>query len=152
MENWPGPTHFRFRHPKRVRFAEIDAQAVLHNARYLEYFEIGIQEYARATGRYEKVAAAETIDFHVVKVELHYQKPIRIDDELDLWIRTSRIGTTSLTYEMQIHRRDMEELRATGVQVQVRVDRAGGRPVPIDPDQVALIEAFEGRPLRGHSC
>jgi acyl-CoA thioester hydrolase len=131
-----------------VRFAEIDAQAVLHNARYLEYFEIGIQEYARATGRYEKVAPAKAIDFHVVKVELHYRKPIGIDDALDIWIRTSRIGATSLTYEMQIHGRGIEELRATAVQVQVRVDRAGGRPVPIDPDQIALIEAFEGRHLR----
>ena len=148
MQTWPGPTHFRFHHPKRVRFAEIDAQAVLHNARYLEYFEIGIQEYARAIGRYEKLAAAKSIDFHVVKVDLHYQKPIRIDDALDIWIRTSRIGTTSLTYEMQIHGQDIEQLRATGVQVQVRVNQAAGRPVPIDPDQIALIEAFEGRPLR----
>ena len=43
---------FRFAFPKRVRFAEVDAQAVVFNPRYLEYFDIGLVEYFRAAGIY----------------------------------------------------------------------------------------------------
>ena len=39
---------FRFHVTKRVRYAEIDAQRVVFNSRYLEYFDIGITEYWRA--------------------------------------------------------------------------------------------------------
>ena len=41
---------FKFSVRKRVRYAEIDAQAVVFNSRYLEYFDIGITEYWRAAG------------------------------------------------------------------------------------------------------
>lgn len=139
---------FRFCHPKRVRFAEVDAQAVLHNARYLEYFEIGFQEYSRAVGKFEKIDPAKDINFHIVRAELTFRAPIKVDDEVDIWIRTSRIGTTSISYEMQIHGRGVDQLRASGLQVHVRVDRAGGRPVPIDPSHIAMLEGFEGRSLR----
>ena len=45
---------FRFHVTKRVRYAEIDAQAVMFNSRYLEYFDLGITEYWRAAGVYDR--------------------------------------------------------------------------------------------------
>ena len=45
---------FKFHVIKRVRYAEIDAQAVVFNSRYLEYFDIGITEYWRAAGVYDR--------------------------------------------------------------------------------------------------
>ena len=43
---------FRFIWTARARYAEVDAQAVVFNSRYLEYFDIGITEYFRAVGLY----------------------------------------------------------------------------------------------------
>jgi hypothetical protein len=39
-----------FRHRLRVRYGEIDSQAVLFNARYLDYVDIAITEYFRGLG------------------------------------------------------------------------------------------------------
>ena len=39
-----------FRHRVRVRYGEIDSQAVLFNARYLDYADIAITEYFRGLG------------------------------------------------------------------------------------------------------
>ena len=36
---------FRFAWEKRVHYPEIDAQAVVYNSRYLEYFDIALTEY-----------------------------------------------------------------------------------------------------------
>ena len=56
---------FRFSFPKRVRFAEVDAQAVVFNPRYLEYFDIGLVEYWRAAGLYSGPGLAGAPDAHV---------------------------------------------------------------------------------------
>ena len=58
---------FRFSFPKRVRFAEVDAQAVVFNPRYLEYFDIGLVEYFRAAGIYPGVGLAGGPEMHVAR-------------------------------------------------------------------------------------
>ena len=44
---------YRFAWRKRVRYAEIDAQAVVYNSRYLEYFDLALTEYWREAGLYD---------------------------------------------------------------------------------------------------
>src|SRR5262249_11086983 len=39
-----------FRHRIRVRYSEIDGQAVVFNSRYLEYADVAITEYYRSLG------------------------------------------------------------------------------------------------------
>lgn len=39
---------FWFHFPFRVRYSEVDAQAVVFNAHYLTYFDTAITEYFRA--------------------------------------------------------------------------------------------------------
>ena len=41
---------FRFFHPFRVRYSEIDGQGVLFNAHYLTYYDTAITEFFRALG------------------------------------------------------------------------------------------------------
>jgi len=154
---------FRFTYRKRVRYAEIDAQAVLFNSRYLEYFDIGITEYWRAVGMYETsgITGEDAAEFHVAKAVVEFKAPILLDEEVDICVRCTRIGTSSMTFAFELHgtgRRvgpdagdgpaGADDLRATGEEVSVHVAEARGRPAPVPDQVVEKFEAFEGRPLR----
>src|SRR3546814_1539001 len=75
---------FRFHVTKRVRYAEIDAQRVVFNSRYLEYFDIGITEYWRAAGVYDRWPDHSSPEFHVARAEVDYKVPILLDEEIDI--------------------------------------------------------------------
>jgi acyl-CoA thioester hydrolase len=139
---------FRFSFPKRVRFAEVDAQGVVFNSRYLEYFDIGIVEYWRAAGIYGGVGLGGGPEMHVVSANVVYRAPILLDEMVAIAIRCSRIGRTSLTFAFELHCRDGEDLRATGEEVHVHVAEVRGRPTPLPEAVIAKFEAFEGRNLR----
>ena len=139
---------FRFTFPKRVRFAEVDAQGVVFNSRYLEYFDIGIVEYWRAAGIYGGVGLGGGPEMHVVSASVVYRAPILLDEIVAIAIRCSRIGRTSLTFAFELHCGDGEDLRATGEEVHVHVAEVRGRPTPLPESVIAKFEAYEGRNLR----
>ncbi len=140
---------FRFSFPKRVRFAEVDAQAVVFNPRYLEYFDIGLVEYWRAAGLYTGAGLAGGPEAHVVKAVVEFRAPILLDELVAICVRCSRIGTSSMTVQFEIHGGNSgEDLRASGEEVHVVVAEARGRPSPVPADVIAKFEAYEGRSLR----
>lgn len=138
---------FKFSYRKRVRYAEIDAQAVVFNSRYLEYVDIGITEYWRSVG-IKVVPGPDTPEFHVVKATVEYRKPIRVDEEIDICVRVVQAGRSSLTTAFEFHGRDEEDLRACGEIIHVHVDLETGRSQQIPAWIVELFEAFENRSLR----
>lgn len=139
---------FRYAFRKRVRYAEIDAQAVVFNSRYLEYFDIGITEYWRAVGMYDASPVAGGPEFHVAKALVEYRAPILLDEEIDICVRCSRIGSSSMTFLFELHGAGKDDLRATGEEVSVHVSEAQGPPAPVPDWIVALFDTYEGRSLK----
>lgn len=126
---------FNFSTRIRVRWSEVDPQAVVFNARYLDYADIAVTEYWRAI-RAAGLWGDEPIECHVAKAEVLFKKPITADEELDLLMRTARFGTTSMTSLIEIHGTgEADDLRAAIEIVAVHVDLADHRPRPI-PDAV----------------
>ena len=143
---------FRFAWRKRVHFPEIDAQAVVYNSRYLEYFDIALTEYWRAACLYQHTSVSGGVEFHVARALVEYKAPIRLDEEILICCRTQRIGRSSITLALEIHGLaggpDADDLRATGETVHVHVAEVGGRSAPVPDWITALFEAYEGRSLR----
>ena len=113
----------------RVRYAEIDAQAVVFNSRYLEYGDVAVTEYWRAAGLHGKGEAWASLEFHVARALVEYKAPIRYDEEIDLYARTTRIGRSSLTTSIEIHgaaKGPGDDLRATIEIINVNVDLTSG--------------------------
>ncbi|MBU6166832.1 MAG: acyl-CoA thioesterase [Alphaproteobacteria bacterium] len=133
---------------QRARYAEVDAQAVVFNSRYLEYFDIGITEYFRAVGLYPQPNLKGAPELHVVKAEVTYHAPVLLDEMMAICVRCQKIGRTSLTFAFEVHGGDGDDLRASGIEVSVHVDEPRGRPTPVPAAVVALFEAFEGRTLK----
>ncbi len=133
---------FHFSHRLRVRWAEIDGQNVVFNGHYLTYFDVAVTEYWRALGwTYAERFTERGVDTFAVKATLEYKSPARFDDELDVLVRVSRFGRTSLALAFEIHR-DADFL-VQGELVYVFVDVTERRPVPIPPEIQQSITAYE---------
>ncbi len=137
---------FRFCYRVRVRWSEVDPQNVVFNARYLDYGDLGLTEYWRVVD-FRGTDGAGPMDFHVARAEVDYKKPIKPDELIDIWCRTERLGTTSMTILMEIHGagETPDDLRAVIREVQVHVDLDTHRPKPL-PDIVReRFTAFDHR-------
>lgn len=143
---------FRFAWKKRVHYPEIDAQAVVYNSRYLEYFDIALTEYWREAGLYQHAPVSGGPEFHVARAVVEYKAPILLDEEILICCRTERIGNSSIAIALEIHGLkngpEGDDLRATGETVQVHVAQARGSPAPVPGWIVALFEGYEGRTLK----
>jgi acyl-CoA thioester hydrolase len=138
---------FRFSYPRRVRYAEIDGQMVMFNSRYLEYFDVGVTEYWRAVGVYQKSLVESGPEFHVARATVDFRRAILVDEIVDICVRCTRIGRTSMSFAFELHGAKADDLRATGEEVCVHVGHSQGQPVPVPQWMIDLFEVYEGRKL-----
>jgi acyl-CoA thioester hydrolase len=76
-----------------------------------------------------------------------YEAPARFDDLLEVFVRTRRIGRTSLTSEYHAYRVEDDALMCTAEQTLVLVDLAARRPVPVPETYRSAVTDFEGADL-----
>jgi acyl-CoA thioester hydrolase len=134
---------FKYSALTRVWFSDTDAQGVVYYGRYLPYFDHARTEYHRHLGRF----AVEGAEFVMRALQVEYHAPARFDDLLECFVRVSRVGRTSLTYEVAAVRLPDDELMVTGTQTAVLIDRAARRPQPIPESALELVRAVEGSDL-----
>ena len=116
-------TDFRFLERLRVRWAEIDLQKIVFNGHYLMYFDTAITGYWRALALpYVQTLEYLGGDLLVRKATLEYHGSARLDDLLDIGVRSTRIGNSSLVFAMAVFRND--ELLVSGELVYVFADPA----------------------------
>ncbi len=91
-------------HRIRVRYGECDPSGVVFNAHYFAYFDLALTELWReAAGGYGAMME-EGVDLQVVEATARYKAPARFDDEIDITIEVTRLGTTSMLTSYAIHR------------------------------------------------
>ena len=140
---------FKFAWPFRVRYAEVDGQRIVFNAHYLTYFDTAITEYFRALP-YDYMGQVDRTgeDYHTVRTLVEYQQPIEFDEDIEVHVRTARMGRTSLTFLLEIHPKDTEDQRATGEIVWVNADQTTHRSTPLPDELVEKISTFEGNAVK----
>jgi acyl-CoA thioester hydrolase len=131
---------FKYSALTRVWFSDTDAQGVVYYGRYLPYFDYARVEYHRHLGGMDLGDA----EFVMRASQVEYHAPARFDDLLECFIRVSRIGTTSVTYECAAYRLPDDELMVTASQTLVLVDLEARRPCPVPEGARALVRGFEG--------
>lgn len=135
---------FRFFHPFRVRYSEIDGQAVVYNAHYLTFFDTAIFEFYRVLDYDQfREARERQEDWHVVRALVEYRAPLTYDLEFEVGVRIARMGTSSLTYALAIFAKGDDTLLSTGEIVQVYTDQVTHKAMPIPAGVRAKFEAFE---------
>jgi acyl-CoA thioester hydrolase len=136
---------FRFFHPLRVRWAEVDRQDIVFNGHYLTYFDVAITEYWRVIGlRYPEDLAASGTDVFAVRSATDYLAPAAFDDVLDVGCRVARIGRSSLRFELGIWRGDEHLTKGELVYVHALASEKKSQPWP--ERLVRLVVDFERTP------
>ena len=131
MKSVPLRSDFRHLHSLRVRWAEVDPQGIVFNGNYLTYADVGITEYFRAIGvAFPGELAADGAEFFAVKTLLNYLAPAHFDDLLDVGIRVSRLGRSSITFSLGIWRADTALTSGEIVYVLAETASRKSRPLP----------------------
>jgi acyl-CoA thioester hydrolase len=136
---------FKYSSLTRVGFSDTDAQGIVYYGRYLPYFDSARVEYHRhlellsvRTEEREFVMRANTIE---------YLAPARFDDLIEVFIRVSKIGRTSATYEFAAYNVENDLLMVTANQTLVLVDLDERKACAIPEWYRVAIGAFEGEDL-----
>lgn len=141
---------FAFSTRFRVRYAEIDGQRVVFNSRYLEYADHAVSEWWAWTG----IAAAlgeewRETEFHVRRAEVDYLRPFTHGDEVEAFVRLSRIGGSSVRQEFELAHALTGVLHAGIAMTIVNVHLPTGRPAPLSEGVRGFLEkVLAGQPER----
>jgi acyl-CoA thioester hydrolase len=138
-EALPGYTFSAF---MRVGFNETDAQGVVYYGRYPPYFDRARVEYLRYLGLLHSLP--DELQFVMRRSTQEYEAPARFDDPLEVYIRTAKIGRTSMTLEFRALHAIDGTLLAVADQVMVLIDAGTRRPVEVPASWRETIERFEG--------
>ncbi len=136
---------FSFFHSLRVRWSEVDMQAVVFNGHYLTYFDVAFTEYWRQTGLPDVLQQArEGRELFARKATIDYQGPARFDDVLQIGVRCAGLGRSSMRFALAIYVGDT--LIITGELVYVYADTTVRKGVPIPDHWRAAMTGLEKIP------
>lgn len=133
---------FKYSAYARVGFSDTDAQGIVYYGRYLPYFDLARVEYERHLGLLRSGHAGK--NFVMRSSTVVYEAPARFDDLMEVFVRTKRIGVTSITYELCAHRVEDDALMCRAEQTLVLVAVPERRPTPISDAYRRTVAAFEG--------
>lgn len=138
---------FRFFERLRVRWVEVDMQKIVFNGHYLMYFDTAIAGYWRAMAMpYNETMEYLEGDLFVRKATLEYEGSARYDDTIDVGVRCSRIGNSSILFGAAVFRG--ETLLVGCELVYVFADPKTQTSLPVPPQLRELLQAFEaGQPM-----
>ncbi|PQO45744.1 thioesterase [Blastopirellula marina] len=113
----------------RVRYQETDAQARVHHANYITYFEVIRTEMLREAGFSYREMEESGLYLVVAEAECKYMAPAVFDDLLHVSIETVKAKGVRIENRYEVRRDD--ELIATGRTLLACVDKSGKpRPIP----------------------
>ena len=133
---------FRFLDRLRVRWAEVDAQKIVFNGHYLMYFDTAVAGYWRALALpYAQTMEQLGGDLFVRKATVEYEASARYDDVLDVGLRCTHIGNSSVRFSGAVFRQGQRLV--TGELVYVFADPNSQTSRPVPPALRAVFNDFE---------
>src|SRR6476469_9546938 len=132
---------FKFSARTRVGFSDTDAQGIVYYGRYNPYFDLARVEYHRSLGLLHRRNGG---DFVMRANDVEYFAPARFDDELDIEVRVSRIGRTSVTFQFAAYKIPEDMLLVTAHQTLVHIDLQHRTATPVPEAYRATIASLEG--------
>jgi len=112
-----------------TRWMDNDAYGHVNNVTYYSYFDTVVNEQLIHAGGLD-IRAGSVIGF-VVETSCRFHRSLSFPETIDAGIRVTRLGRSSVTYEIALFSRDAATPAATGRFVHVWVDRATETPAEI---------------------
>jgi acyl-CoA thioester hydrolase len=121
-----------------TRWMDNDIYGHVNNVVYYSYFDSVIAHYLMQKGGLDPWSA-DVVGI-AVETGCRFHRSLAFPDTVHAGLRTGRLGTSSVRYEIGIFRDDDATACADGHFVHVFVDRATQRPVPVPPRIRAALE------------
>ncbi|WP_447652155.1 acyl-CoA thioesterase [Pseudomonas abietaniphila] len=136
----PTPQRSDYRHfqPITTRWHDNDIYGHVNNVTYYSFFDSAVNSYLIEHGGLD-IHDGDVVGF-VVSSSCDYFASIAYPDLIEIGLRVSKLGNSSVQYELAVFKTGEEEACAAGRFVHVFVDRASNQPVPIP---ARLREALE---------
>ena len=132
---------FPFQTEIRVRFAETDAQGIVHNSVYLVWFELARVEYLeRFAGGYPALRD-RGVEAFVIESRVRYREPACFDERLTIRASCRDVRGARFRYVYEIDRDGTRV--ADGETHHACVDAATYRPTRVPPWLAEAIERAE---------
>lgn len=112
-----------------TRWMDNDVYGHVNNVTYYSYFDSTINRYLIEQGGLD-IQSAKIVGY-VVSSSCQFRSPVAYPDSISVGLRVSKLGNSSVTYELGIFRESEEEAAAYGQVVHVFVDRDQNCSVPI---------------------
>jgi acyl-CoA thioester hydrolase len=129
---------FRYHTRIKVRFCETDLSGHVNNTSYLVYFEQARVEYL-----HHLKIVDENLMIFTADIWCHYHSEAYFFEELEVGVRTSRMGNSSLDLEYAILSARDSRLVATGAGTIVFMDKQTKKPTKIEDRFRKAIEEYE---------
>lgn len=121
-----------FVHRRRPTYAEIDQQGVVFHGHWLAYFDDAMTRFVDWLGFAPKEAFAGYFDVMVVKATLEWQGPAGFDDEIEIAVVPTRLGTASFDLAYTATVAGHPACTATVTYVSVTPGTGGSIPIPAE--------------------
>jgi len=131
---------FKKAYPIEVRFGDLDAMGHVNNAKFLTYLEQARINYYRDV--IDDLPAFENFQLILARVECDFRAPIHYPGTVQVYVRTSRLGSKSFDLEYIIMT-DEGVVAAAAVTVLVCYDYQRGHSIPMPDDWRARVLQFE---------
>lgn len=133
MQEWLNT--FSFRTPIQVRFGDTDMLGHINNTSYVAYFEYGRIAYLTETKVLDQIMYQNPEHAgHIVtaNLEVHYLHEILFGEKVELAIKVSRIGRSSIefTYALLLPEKEIIASVAKGAVVLVNSQTGKSQPLP----------------------
>ncbi|MBT4205304.1 MAG: tol-pal system-associated acyl-CoA thioesterase [Proteobacteria bacterium] len=100
----------------RVYYEDTDAGGIVYHANYLRFMERGRAEWLRSLGLDQNILKTDySILFVVVKSEIYYKSPARLDDQIKVFTEVKQLKRASVIFAQRIENSLVELCMANNV-------------------------------------
>lgn len=131
---------YRHFHAITTRWMDNDAYGHVNNIVYYSWFDTAVNQFLIANGVLD-IENSPTIGL-VIETQCNYFAAVAFPDSVSAGIRVSRLGNSSVRYEVGIFREEEDVACAQGHFVHVYVDRATREPVALPEPVRALLQTI----------
>ena len=130
-----------FIHNRQVQFAETDMGGIVHFSSFFRYMEEAEHAFLQSLGlSVVMYLDGKKIGMPRVSAKCDFHQPARFQDALQIFVKLHKLGTSSLSYTIDIKKGDL--LLATGSIVAVLcelIDQLPPRSIPIPKSMRDLL-------------
>lgn len=145
METEKQPVNYHHTLPVQLRFNDVDRFGHVNNVVYFSFYDMGKCDYFISVC---PGVSFDEIGIVAVHVEADFMNQIYATDHIAVQTAITEIGCKSFHLSQRVIDVDTKQVKCEGHSVMVTFDLSTHQPMPLKPEWIEAICAFEGKDVR----